>query len=38
VSAAATGVSLLRIAQPAGAAHDDDGATATHATTAEAAG
>ena len=38
VSAAATGVSLLRIAQPAGAAHDDDGATATRATTAEAAG
>jgi EmrB/QacA subfamily drug resistance transporter len=38
VSAAATGVSLLRIAQPAGAAHDDDGATPTRATTAEAAG
>jgi EmrB/QacA subfamily drug resistance transporter len=38
VSAAAVGVSLLRIAQPAGAAHDDDGATATRATTAEAAG
>ena len=36
VSAAATGVSLLRIAQPAGAAHGDDGATATRATTAEA--
>ena len=38
VSAATIGVSLLRIAQPAGAAHDDDGATATRATTAEAAG
>ena len=38
VSAATIGVSLLRIAQPAAAAHDEDGATATRATTAEAAG
>ena len=36
VSAAAIGVSLLRVAQPAGA-HDDEGATATRATTAETA-
>jgi EmrB/QacA subfamily drug resistance transporter len=38
VSAATIGVSLLRIAQPAAAAHDEDGATATRATTAETAG
>jgi EmrB/QacA subfamily drug resistance transporter len=38
VSAVAIGVSFLRVAQPAGAAHEDDGATATRATTAEAAG
>ena len=37
VSAAAIGVSLLRVALPAGAAHDDEGATATRAPTAEAA-